>query len=201
MTDSLFLGYKKGESFIHKAPPHIKILCVPILSIIHILVPPAVSLAILAIQTIVFFAIGFKVKDLLSDMRPVLYYAVLLVFFNAVSFAFSRTWDMDISTLFVLIRLFAMMQCASILFRSSTVLQLREGIARLFGANSSITSAISMLLAFIPMLSRIYNQSQKAYLARGGKKGIAMALKLLPILFSVGMKKAYNMAKAITIRQ
>ncbi|MCR4742928.1 MAG: hypothetical protein K5866_08695 [Treponema sp.] len=51
------------------------------------------------------------------------------------------------------------------------------------------------------MVSKIWNQSKKAWLARGGKISIKMYKVLIPLLFSVGMKKAYNMARAISIRK
>lgn len=57
-----------------------------------------------------------------------------------------------------------------------------------------------MFLNFIPMLSQIWEQSKKAWFARGGKKGIRMYGTLLPVLFSVGLKKAYNQARAISLR-
>ena len=58
-----------------------------------------------------------------------------------------------------------------------------------------------MFLNFIPLVSKIWEQSKKAWLARGGKNFVKMYLALLPVLFSVGMKKAYNMSRAIAIRQ
>ena len=57
-----------------------------------------------------------------------------------------------------------------------------------------------MFLNFIPMLAQIWEQSKKAWQARGGKKGVKMYGVLLPVLFSVGMKKAYNQARAIFVR-
>lgn len=115
----------------------------------------------------------------------------------------------DLETIFLLLKLFCVMQSASIVFKTSTLLQLREGIGQIEGAvrkvlhlkkNTVFTNAISMFLNFIPMLSQIWEQSKKAWFARGGKKGIKMYSVLLPVLFSVGMKKAYNQARAISIR-
>ena len=57
-----------------------------------------------------------------------------------------------------------------------------------------------MFLNFIPMVTKIWTQAQKAWFARGGKKSIKMYLSLLPVLFSVGMKKAWNTARAIESR-
>lgn len=92
------------------------------------------------------------------------------------------------------------MQTSSLVFKTSTSLEMREGISKIFGRKSAITNAISMFLNFIPMISKIWQQSKVAWKIRGGKNGIKMYFVLLPILFSVGMKKAYNLAKAVQIR-
>ena len=77
---------------------------------------------------------------------------------------------------------------------------MRDGIAKICGQKSAFTNAIYMFVNFIPMVSRIWEESQRAWFARGGKKSLRMYMTLLPILFSVGMKKAYNAARAVTIR-
>ena len=50
------------------------------------------------------------------------------------------------------------------------------------------------------MVTKIWAQAQRAWFARGGKKSIKMYLTLLPVLFSVGMKKAWNTSRAIEVR-
>lgn len=93
------------------------------------------------------------------------------------------------------------MQSASLMFKTSTSLELRDGIGRVFGYKSVITNALFMFLNFIPMVSKIWEQSKKAWIARGGKENIKMYTTLLPVLFSVGLKKAYNAARAVSIRK
>lgn len=200
-------SYKKGSSFLHRCPAWIKILCVPVLGVLYLVLPPFASLVLLALQTVLFFAVGFTVSDLVSDLKPVIYYAALLALFNLVTFVFSGfpagfwSWDSNRATVLHLVRIFALLQCASVLFKTSTSLQIREGIGVLFGQRSSLANTISMFLNFIPMVGQIWAQSVRAYRARGGKKGVRMFLVLLPVLFSVGMKKAYNSARAVSIRQ
>jgi len=93
------------------------------------------------------------------------------------------------------------MQSASLVFKTSTSLELREGIGTIFGQKSLFTNAISMFLNFIPMVAKIWEQSKRAWFARGGKHNIKMYTTLMPVLFSVGMKKAYNAARAVSIRK
>ena len=102
------------------------------------------------------------------------------------------------------------MQSASLIYKTSTSLEIREGIDsietfihKIFHINKAniITDSISMFLIFIPIISEIWDKSKKSWLVRGGKNSIKMYIVLFPLLFSVGMKKAYNMARAVSIRK
>ncbi len=164
------------------------------------------------------FYLHFSLKEQLADLRPVLFYGVLLLIFKIISYAFSGTsfleikanwWIEEKETVFLLIKLFCIMQSVSLIFKTSTSLELREGIEKIelwvrkklhLKEKRTFTNAIFMFLNFIPMVSKIWQQSQRAWIARGGKKSLKMYMILLPVLFSVGMKKAYNMARAIEIR-
>lgn len=207
---SLF-AYKPGSSFLHKCPAWCKILFIPLLNILFLCLPPYFSLGLMIFQVILAFCLGFSIREQLSDLRPIIYYAVLLFLFQLISwfigglspqsFAQYFSWTAEKETVFLLIKLFAIMQSASLVFKTSSSLELREGIGKLFGYNSVFTNAISMFLNFIPMLSKIWEESKRAWIARSGKANLKMYLVLLPVLFSVGMKKAFNMARAISIRK
>lgn len=206
---SLF-SYKKGTSFLHKCPSWIKILFIPLINILFLYLPPQFSLFLIIFQTILAFCLKFSLAEQLEDLKPIIYYAVLLFFFQIFLWVFSGpnlenlknrfSWESEKDTVFLLLKLFAVMQSASLVFKTSTSLEMREGIAKIFGRKSAITNAISMFLNFLPMVSKIWQQSKKVWKARGGKNGIKMYAVLLPVLFSVGMKKAYNAAKAVQIR-
>lgn len=131
------------------------------------------------------------------------------IFSEEATFAQRFTFENQKESIFLLCKLFCIMQSASLVFKTSTSLQLRDGIEKIEIAlrkllhlknKTTFTNAISMFLNFIPLVSKIWNQSQKAWIARGGKKSVKMYLTLLPVLFSVGMKHAYNTARAIEIR-
>lgn len=232
---SLF-SYKRGSSFLHKCPSWIKILFIPIVNIFFLCLPPYFSFALILIQTIVAFSLRFTLCEQLNDLKPVIYYAFLLFFFQIISilisvgfgenkaifdaektflqnlknqFAESFSWKNQKETVFQLLKLFAVMQSASLLFKTSTSLEIRIGIEKIerairkfFHLNNkcTFTNAISLFLNFIPMVSRIWNETKIAWFNRGGKANLKMYMTILPILFSVGMKKAYNEARALEIR-
>lgn len=232
-------SYKSGSSFLHRTPAWIKLLFIPLINILFLCLPAYFALGLILIQFVVAFCLRFSVKEQLADVKPVLYYAVLLYGFKLILWIISFAGAMNVTegtdpsavdsfftqgavslvsffsifdseTFFLLVKLFCVMQSASLVFKTSTLLQLREGIGLIESTvrkflhlkkQNSFTNVISMFLNFIPMLAQIWEQSKKAWIARGGKKGIKMFGVLLPVLFSVGMKKAYNQARAISIRE
>lgn len=132
-----------------------------------------------------------------------------LDFLRKQGFDFS-TFSQGQKTLLLLFsRLLALIQCSSLLYKTSSSLQIREGIEKIESAirklpglkkQNRFSDSLFMFINFIPMLSRIFSDLQKAWLARGGKKNLKMYAALFPILFSLGMKKAWSLTRAIQIR-
>ena len=214
-------SYRQGNSFLHKSPSWIKILLIPIISILFFSLPPFFSLILLIVQTILAFYLHFPIKEQLRDLRAVIYYAIFLeiahlagIIGQGISIQNSSdllTLLLDKESLFMLIKLLTIMQTASLIFKTSTSLQLREGLeiierfvrglfTRLAPAKTPIAQAVSLFICFIPLVSKNWNQCRRAWTARGGRTGLRMYLALLPVLFSVGMKQAYNTARALSIR-
>ena len=218
-------SYKTGNSFLHKIPSWIKLSFIPLINGLFLILPSYFACGLVVVQFILACCLHFSLKEQSTDVKPVFYYAVLLYVFKLVLLIaglfqgngategtdlyliFAPLLDLD--TFFLLIKLFCVMQSASLVFKTSTLLQLREGIEIIEGSirkffhlrrKNTFTNAISMFLNFIPMLAQIWEQSKKAWQARGGKKGVKMYGVLLPVLFSVGMTKAYNQARAISVR-
>ena len=107
------------------------------------------------------------------------------------------------------------MQTASLIFKTSTSLQIREGLEVMELAvrrslhlkpvvdgrpNVPVAQAVSLFICFIPQVSKNWQQAERAWKARGGRKSLRMFAVLLPVFFSVGMKQAYNSARAISAR-
>ena len=212
--------YKAGNSFLHKTPSWIKILIIPIINILFFILPYQFALALIVFQTILAFSLQLTFKEQLADLRAVLYYAVLLLFVKVLTFIFTYVfgssslplnWDTVLlyikgekHTLFMLLKLFCVMQSASLVFKTSTSLEIREGVGKIEYAitkKNTLTDGIFLFVSFIPSVSKIWKQSTRAWYARGGKHNIRMYLVLLPVLFSVGMKEAYNKARAVSIRK
>lgn len=233
MDDSTAFSYKAGNSIIHRCPAWIKIILIPALSIAIFKLPPFFSVILVIVQLVLAGLLRFTIREQLRDFRAVLYYALFLLFARLISVmaglvqAGGRLSISDFllekESLIMLLKLFCLMQTASILFRTSTTLQLREGLEKMeltlrrpftfrqrqtnapspaapSAPTAPVAQTLALFLCFIPQVSKIWQQTVRAWKARGGRTSLRMYTSLLPVLFSVGMKQAYNSARAITIR-
>jgi len=240
--DCYTFSYKSGNSFVHRLPAWIKLLVIPLLSIIFLNLNPVFILFFLIFQTLLSFYCHFTVKEQLKDLRAVLYYAVFLLIAklagslipflsdgNALKDFIPLLPDFFIGekeTGILLLKLLCLMQSASILFKTSTQLEIREGLEKIemsvrkaFGKHGGkrapeeisgderliqrapVAEAVSVFICFIPEVSKNWYRIKTAWYARGGRKGAKMLVVLLPVLFSVGMKEAFNLSKAINVRK
>ena len=221
MEQAAAFSYKAGNSIIPRCPAWIKILFIPALSIAIFKLPPLFSAILVIFQLILALFLHFSIGEQLKDFRAVLYYAFFLIFARLISVVAGyvqaggtvRLSDflLDKESLIMLLKLFCLMQTASILFRTSTTLQLREGLEKMeltlrrpftsqARPSAPVAQTLALFLCFIPQVSKIWQQTVRAWKARGGRTNLRMYITLLPVLFSVGMKQAYNAARAITIR-
>ena len=202
---------------MHKCPAWIKILFIPVMNILFLCLPIYFALGLIAVQFVIACVLRFTLREQLADLKPVLWYAAFVVLMDVLmcggsgkfNFVEVFSWDNQKETVFLLVKIFSVLQSASLVFKTSTSLEMREGIWTIEKAvrkflhlkeKNIVTDTVSMFLNFIPMVSKIWEQSVRAWVARGGKKGVKMYLKLLPVLFFVGMKKAYNAARAMEVR-
>ena len=235
MTNETAFSYKQGSSFLHRCPAWIKIVLLPIISLSIFYLPPYFALALIALQTLVSFLLHFTVREQSRDLKAVFYYAIFLIFVKIIGNLAAAISDGTLSafelasfpqtvlaflisekeTWLLLLKLFCIIQTASLIFKTSTSLQIREGLEVMELAvrkwlhlkplvdgrpNAPVAQAVSLFICFIPQVSKNWQQAERAWKARGGRKSLRMFIVLLPVFFSVGMKQAYNSARAISAR-
>ncbi len=207
-------SYKQGNSILHCCPAWIKILFLPLVSILVFMLPWQLALVLICLQTAAGILLHLTIREQLCDLQAVLYYAALLIFAKLAGALFTHNLNKDfftdfIPTLLMLLKLFCLMQTASLVFKTSSSLQIRLGLEQMELAvrrffhmplRTPIAQMLALFICFIPQVAKNWTQSKKAWMARGGKKGFRMLIVLLPVLFSLGMKQAYNSARAISIR-
>ena len=221
---SLF-SYKYGNSFLHRCAAWKKILVIPFLSILTFYLPIWFSAAVILFQFVLAFYLKFSLREQAEDFKPVIYYAVLLFLMkifillgsgfnvnNPAVFLSSENASLIFGNeiIYMLIKLFCLMQMASLVFKTSTSLELREGIEFIeknirkflhLKEDCKFTDVVALFVNFIPLVSKNWQQSERAWKARAGKKSVKMYLILIPVLFSVGMKQAYNAARSLSARK
>ena len=235
MTNETAFSYKQGSSFLHCCPAWVKILILPLISLSIFYLLPYFALVLIALQTLVSFLLHFTVREQTRDLKAVFYYAIFLILVKLIGSLVASISTGSLSafelssfpqTLFtfltseketwlLLLKLFCIIQTASLIFKTSTSLQIREGLEVMELAirkslhlkplvdgrpNAPVAQAVSLFICFIPQVSKNWQQTERAWKARGGRKSLRMFAVLLPVFFSVGMKQAYNSARAISAR-
>ena len=232
-------SYKAGNTFMHRLPAWIKILLVPALSLVFFKLPVFCSLALILFQFVLATCLKFTLREQFSDLKFVLYFTFILYFMSFVGIFCSAIFSeasaqpeliqqtengidfflllkssffkclQNSATALMLVKLFCVIQTSSIVFKTTTSLEMREGVGKIESAirkilhlkdKNTLTDFISFAIYFIPTVFKIWNQLATAWKARQGKTSVRMFLTLFPVLFSVGMKNAYNTAKAVMIR-
>ena len=192
-----------------------KIFLIPVVSIAVFLLPAWIALGLVVLQIILCFVLHFTLRQQLYDLRAILYYAGLLIFAKLAGAVFARDFSAEyfaafIPTVFMLVKLLCVMQTASIVLRTTTSLEIREGFEKIelgvrrafhLKEKAPVAQVLALFICFIPQVSKNWEQTKRAWFARGGKKSLRMLLVLLPVLFSIGFKQAYNSARAVSARQ
>lgn len=227
MSENISFSYKNGTSPVHRMPAWIKILLLPVLNIVFFNLPVSFSAVMVAVQTAVLFSLRFSLKEQFADLKPVLFYAAALYltafaahFFDEIVSLPARNFAVaaknaavlsfsNASSAVLLLKIFCLMQSASILFRTSTPLEIRGGVGAIehavrkilpFSKKNTLTNTVSLFVCFIPLIFKIWNETKRAWLARCGKKSLKMYSVLFTTVFTVGLKKASNTARAVAAR-
>ena len=190
-------SYKAGTSIIHRCPAWIKILLLPVLSVVFFKLPVTACAVFLAAILLLQLVLKFTLREIFSDVKLVLYYAIILIIFRGKEL------------IPMLLSLLCMLQLASLIFRTSSSLQLREGFETIeltirkvlhLKPVAPVANALALFTSFIPLVAKNWSQCKRAWKARGGKNSIKMYVVLLPVFFSVGMKQAWSTARAVSAR-
>ncbi|MDR1836681.1 MAG: energy-coupling factor transporter transmembrane protein EcfT [Treponema sp.] len=227
-TQTVF-RYKTAKGPLHKLPVMLKLFLLLPLSVFCMSLPPLGLAAGIITAAITAFLCGFTLREQLADMKPAFLYAALMyalsVFSNllenwgtlpAYSLAAGILLPRD-DFLRIALRLALIVQLSALLFRSTSSIEIREGlntterfIRRIFsrlpllGKQISIrprfAQNITLFLCFIPEIFSIWASVNLAWKARGGKQGMARIKTLIFVLISLSFEKAALKTKALEAR-
>ena len=106
---------------------------------------------------------------------------------------FRRNDDIITKTsLYLILRLLCAVEATSVFFRTTSIYEITDMLIRIpFGkAGLAVSGVLSLFLTFLPQIFATWSELETAYRARGGRKGIAKAVVLLPLLISLSINKA-----------
>lgn len=194
---SLF-SYTKGNSMIHRAPAGLKLLLLLAIPITLYLTPIQVCLAFIPALFIVALVSGIQVRLFLRDLRPIVIYSIMILTIDVLSYVISSKNGNIITktSLFMILRLLCAIEAVSIFFRTTSIYETTDCLQRIesvltFGKSKLIVSSmLSLFLSFLPQIFATWKDLELAYAARGGRKGPAKIITLLPRLISSSIKKA-----------
>ena len=221
--------YKTVKGHLHKMPAMVKLLFLLPLSVFCLTLPPLWLVAgkISAIFTA--FLCKFTLSEQLTDIKPAAFYAALMYALSVFSNLLESWGIIPIATLAVsvfipnsdflqtAIRLLLIVQLSALLFRTTTSIEIREGlcavelffrrrlsclpfIGKKILVRPRFAESISLFLCFIPEIFATWASISLAWKARGGKQGLAKIKTLVFILIALSFEKAALKAKALEAR-
>ena len=225
-SESSLLSYRQSSSFIHKLPAELKILFIPVINLLCFYLDYRFSIIMIILQFLLSCFLKISIRDQLKDLKPVLFYAIFLIIIKITGYVslninehlnFISFISSEKETGILLLKLLCIMQSASVFFKTSSPLQIKQGLKNIelfirhpirfiknkneLTCHTTLSDTISAFICCIPMVAKNWKSLCLSWKARGGKKNIRMLCVLLPVFFSTGLKQAYNHARAVTIRQ
>ena len=211
-------GYRSGSSFLHKCDARIKLVSLFVLGTFVFILPRNAALACIALFFALSPVIRFPMKEILSSLKPLVYYALILYSSSIVSAFFAHApfplpFIPSERDIVILCRLALAFLIANAVYRTTSPLELREavesierGVVRILRKKTEyrrllFSESLSLLIVLIPEVFDVWQAVFRAWKARRGKKGIRMIITLFPVFISVCMKRTYVTALALKARR
>jgi biotin transport system permease protein len=201
------LGYRPGNSPLHRCPAPLKLLILLLLSIFAYGSVPGLLVAALGIG-IAAIAAGIGPWRLLRGSRPVLFLALFFLFLRVIepepgAPPFFRVNTAEIpGGLGQSLSMIVAFAGGALFFAVTTTGELRDSleIRRSGGPPLRLGLALSLTLGFLPRFFEIWETTTMAWRARGGGKNAArMAALILPAAERM-LETAFNTAEALEAR-
>ena len=219
--------YKKRNGFLYKTPSWLKIISMVAATIMFFYFGTKEFIVILSITILLSLFHGFSFAELAKDFSYILLYGIFLYLaaildnINQTTFPTENPFFMFIPSkqiVEITCRLSATFFLASLLFKTTSPLQLKQGFSQIemflrkmiafipkvgkkIKPYPKTTESLANVIAFIPQVFQIWNKLDLAWKARGGKNGFKKICKIMPALFSVSMGKAVETSKAMENRR
>jgi len=221
--------YKTIKGPLHKLPAMLKLFLLLPLSVFCMSLPPIWLFTGIIAAVAAAFLCGFTLREQAADLKPALFYGVLMYVLSVFSTLYENYGTMSAPVLItaalmprpdflhIALRLLLIVQISALLFRSTSSMEIREGLVSterftrrllsrlpLLGKRISpqcrIAEAVSLFLSFIPEIFENWTVINLAWKARGGRQGFLKIKTTVFVLISLSMEKAAAKAMALEAR-
>jgi len=227
MRQSVF-KYKTVKGPLHKLPAMLKLFILLPLSGLCMSLSPLWLGGGIIVLTLTAFLCGFTLREQLTDLKPAAIYAFLMYALSVFSTLLEKWRDITIQTLTaalipredflrVALSLAVVMQLSALLFRTTSSVEIREGLfaverffrsvfsclpffGKQFSPHPRFAQNITLFLCFVPEIFQTWSSIDLSWKARGGRQGWAKIKTLVFILITLSFEKASVKAKAFEAR-
>jgi len=227
-TQTVF-KYKTVRGPLHKVPAMLKLfLLLPLCGFSMSLAPVWLGAGIIA-AVVAAFVCGFTLREQTTDLRPAVFYAVVMYALSVFSTTLENWNKMPLFELAaaalvprqdylrVCLSLALVVQLSALLFRTTSSVEIRDGLNAMERFVRSVLSRlpflgkrvtlrpsfaenIALFLSFVPEIFATWTGFNLAWKARGGKQGANKVKTLMFVLISLSFEKAALKARALEAR-
>ena len=187
-------AYTKKDSMVHRTPCWLKLIILFAVPVTLHFTPIWVCIALIPTFLLLALIAGIEAGRFFRDLRPIVIYSMMIISIDVLSWLVFRRKDEIITktSLYLILRLLCDVEATSVFFRTTSIYEITDMLIRIpFGkAGLAVSGVFSLFLTFLPQIFATWSELETAYRARGGRKGIAKAVVLLPLLISLSINKA-----------
>ena len=202
--------YTKRNGIVQKLPALLKIAFIFVMSVASTLFGIHANLCLFFACFILSVLSKVLVFEFASDLKYVFGYSVFIIVLDMASYFIENKtlvgMNMGCFNFPLVVRLIAVFALSSLFFRTTGVYDIRTAIedVEIFCTGGktkrTFSKSFTLFFSFIPKLFYLWNQIEKAYEARMGKKGIKKIIAVVPIFISVSIKRADTTVLALLNR-
>lgn len=195
----LFLYYKRN-GVVQKTPALLKIIILFCVSIVATIFSVKVNLLLFCVCVFLVLITKISILEFFTDLKYILFYSLFILILDVLSYLLDNKTLMGIGVsnlnTTLIVRLITVFAYTSLFFRTTSVFDIRLAIEDIEvfitrGKTKRIFSkCFALFFSFIPRLFFLWNEIDKAYTSRMGKKGIRKIVRLIPIFIAVSIKRA-----------
>lgn len=203
--------YGKRNGIMQRIPAALKIVLIFALSVASTFFGVYENLCLFTFCFLFSIVSKVRIFEFICDLKYVCGYSAFIIILDVASYFIEHKTivgiDIGCLNISLIVRLITVFALSSLFFRTTGVFEIRVAIenAEIFCTHGktkcTFSKSFALFFSFIPRLFYLWDQIDKAYRGRMGKKGIKKIIKLVPVFISVSIKRADTTVLALLNRE